>query len=175
MAIPIIIPYDPGCLDISQMMKMVNAFHTSVKRIHPFCEIPRLISKEPNPQVMERIDIPATSSTPSVHYGADGKLKIKGRSLPEDVTAFFNPLVDWAGKLAVHSLTVDVELVYMNSASSKKLLELLKALDTNNRIRELYINWFYEEGDEDGLENGQIYEELLQKASFQYHEYNETM
>ena len=124
---------------------------------------------------MESIDIHATSSTPSVYYGLDGKLKIKGRSLPEDVTAFYHPLVDWAGKLEVHSLTVDVELVYMNSASSKELLELLKALDTNNRISELYINWFYEEGDEDGLENGQIYEELLQKASFQYHEYNETM
>ncbi len=123
---------------------------------------------------MERIDIPATSSTPSVYCGEDGKLKIKGRSLPEDVTEFYNPLVDWAGKLTIHSLTVDVELVYMNSASSKKLLELLKALDANNNIRELSINWFYEEGDEDALENGQIYEELLLKASFRYHEYNET-
>jgi len=66
---------------------------------------------------MESIDIHATSSTPSVYYGMDGKLKIKGRSLPEDVTAFYNPLVDWAGKLAVHSLSADVELVYMSSAS----------------------------------------------------------
>jgi hypothetical protein len=124
---------------------------------------------------MGRIDIHATSTTPSVYYGMDGKLKIKGRSLPEDVTAFYNPLVDWAGKLAVDSLTVDVDLVYMNSASSKKLLALLKALDTNKRVSELYINWFYEEGDEDGLENGQIYEELLEKASFQYHQYNENL
>jgi hypothetical protein len=123
---------------------------------------------------MERLDIHATSSTPSVYYGEDGILKIKGKSLPEDVTEFYNPLVDWAGKLTIHSLTVDVELIYMNSASSKKLLELLMALDANNNIRELSINWFYEEGDEDALENGQIYEELLLKATFRYHEYNET-
>jgi hypothetical protein len=123
---------------------------------------------------MNTIDHKATSSTPEISYGEDSKLLIKGRSLPEDVTKFYKPIMDWAGALQVNALIVDINLEYMNSASSKKMLDLLKILDANNSIKELTINWFYEEGDEDALENGQIYEELLSKASFRYHELNET-
>jgi hypothetical protein len=124
---------------------------------------------------MKTINTDATSSTPEITYGEGDKLVIKGRSLPEDVTTFYKPLIDWAVALQVNSLTVDINLEYMNSASSKKVLDLLKVLDANNHIKELTVNWFYEEGDEDALENGQIYEELLLKASFRYHQLNETM
>ena len=62
----------------------------------------------------------------------------------------------------------------MNSASSKKLLTLLKILDANNSIKQLSINWFYKEGDEEALESGQIFEEFLLKANFRYYEYREV-
>jgi hypothetical protein len=123
---------------------------------------------------MNTIYLEATTSTPEVIFGEDGRLMIRGRSIPEDVTKFYEPLIEWGGALHIDALTVVINLEYMNSASSKKLLYLLKILDANNHIQSLTINWYYEEGDEDALENGQIYEELLLKASFRYYEYKEA-
>jgi hypothetical protein len=123
---------------------------------------------------MKTIDLKATNSTPAILFGGDGKLLIKGRSIPEDVGKFYQPLFEWAGMQLVSSLTVVIDLEYMNSASSKKLLYLLKILDANSSVRELTINWCYEKGDEDALEIGQVFEELLLKASFRYNEYEEA-
>jgi hypothetical protein len=69
---------------------------------------------------------------------------------------------------------MDLNMEYLNSASSKKLLEILKTLDNNDSIKELIINWHYEADDEDALESGQIFEDLLIKAEFRYHEYSEA-
>jgi hypothetical protein len=55
------------------------------------------------------------------------------------------------------------------------LLELLKNLDANSRIKSLIINWHYEEGDDSILETGKIFEELLIRVPFRYHEYAETV
>jgi len=126
---------------------------------------------EPNFEVMHTIDLNATNSTPAVKFGEDNKLVIKGRSIPEDVIKFYQPLFEWAETLQVNSLTIEINLEYMNSASSKKLLYLLKTLDANSSIKELTVNWYYEKGDEDALEDGQVYEEFLLKAHFTYHEY----
>ncbi len=104
----------------------------------------------------------------------DGRLLLEGRSLPENVTKFYNPLVEWVAMLKVEVVKIDINLEYLNSASSKKLLELLKVLDANNNIKELIMNWHYESDDEDALESGQIFEELLRKAEFRYHEYSEA-
>lgn len=115
--------------------------------------------------------IEATNTTPAVYYGEDKKLVIKGRSIIEDVMKFYQPLIDWAGMLAVDKLTVEIDIDFMNSASSKKLLNLLKVLDANNKIKKLNIHWRYEEDDEDALEQGQIFEELLLRAVFRYYSY----
>jgi len=34
------------------------------------------------------------------------------------------------------------------------------------------IHWYYEEDDEETLEQGQIFEELLRMADFRYHAFN---
>ncbi len=124
---------------------------------------------------MNAIYVNATSSTPHFSYGDDGRLIIKGRSLPEDAAPFYNPLITWAREVTASSMTVDIAFEYMNSASTKKLLELLKVLDANNHITDLNVNWFYEEGDDDSLENGQTFEELMLKARFRYHEILEVI
>lgn len=121
---------------------------------------------------MNLLDIKATNSTPEVTYEKGRNLLIKGRSIPEDVVKFYQPLIDWAEKLDVSLLTVDMQLEFINSSSSKKLLYFLKVLDANNHIKELNVNWHYEQDDEEVLEQGQIYEELLMKASFRYFEDN---
>jgi hypothetical protein len=123
---------------------------------------------------MKSLVIDPTSSTPEIRFNDDGRLLMAGRSLPENVQKFYGPVVEWAEQLSAPVVRFDINLEYLNSASSKKLLELLKVLDANNKISEFIINWHYEADDEDGLENGQIYEDLLIRAVFRYHEYSDA-
>jgi uncharacterized Fe-S radical SAM superfamily protein PflX len=123
---------------------------------------------------MKSIILDATHSTPAINFSEDGRLLIEGRSLPEDVNKFYKPLIEWIINLNSEAVKLDINLEYFNSASAKKLLELLKSLDANSRIKSLIINWHYEEGDDDALETGQIYEDLLRKAQFRFHEYAEA-
>jgi hypothetical protein len=123
---------------------------------------------------MKNLTIEPTSSTPAVEFKTDGRMLIEGRSLPEDVNKFYIPLTDWALKLTAEVVKLDINLEYLNSASTKKMLEFLKVLDANSHIKTFIVNWHYESDDEDTLENGQIFEELLRKAQFRYVEYAEA-
>ena len=122
---------------------------------------------------MDIINIKATNTTPAIRYSQDGKLRIKGRSITEAAINFYQPLIDWAQTLQIKALIVDINLEYLNSTSSKKLLHLLKMLDSNNHIKKLLINWYYEEGDDDSLEKGQVLESFLHKAEFKFHNNSE--
>ncbi|HJX70412.1 MAG TPA: DUF1987 domain-containing protein [Bacteroidales bacterium] len=123
---------------------------------------------------MNNIFLEPTNNTPQVRFTTDGRLLLQGRSLPESVTKFYKPLIEWVGMLKTEVVKIDINLEYINSASSKKMFELLKILDANNCIKVLIVNWHYEADDEDALESGQIIEELLRKAEFRYHEYSEA-
>jgi hypothetical protein len=123
---------------------------------------------------MKAIVFEATYSTPAVNFSEDGRMLIEGRSLPEDANKFYKPLIEWIINLSIEAVKLDINLEYFNSASAKKLLDLLKSLDANSKIRSLIINWHYEEGDDSVLETGQIFEELLRRAQFRYQEYAEA-
>jgi hypothetical protein len=122
---------------------------------------------------MNNLIIESTINTPTVKFGTDGRLLMEGRSLPENVSKFYQPIVEWAAMLTSEVVKMDINLEYINSASAKKILELLKVLDANNNIKEFIVIWHYEKDDEDVLENGQIFEELLRKAVFRYQEYED--
>jgi uncharacterized protein YfbU (UPF0304 family) len=120
---------------------------------------------------MQPIVIEATNSTPGAVFEPDGNLSLKGRSLILDVISFYQPLIEWAAQLNTHSVNFTVAFDYFNTASSKKLLELLKVIDDNTNVREYDVNWHFESDDEDILEKGQIFEERLRKARFLYTEF----
>ncbi len=122
---------------------------------------------------MNNLIIESTINTPTIKFGTDGRLLMEGRSLPENVAKFYQPVVEWCAMLSAEVVKMDINLEYINSASAKKILELLKVLDSNNKIKEFIVIWHYEKDDEDVLENGQIFEELLRKAVFRYQEYSE--
>jgi hypothetical protein len=122
---------------------------------------------------MNIVNINATHSTPSITYSEDGKLVIRGRSITEGGMNFYQPLIDWAETLQIKMLTLDIGLEYVNSTSSKKLLQLFKVLDTNKNIKKLIINWYYDEGDDDAYEKGQVMQGFLHKAEFGYHKNTE--
>ena len=116
---------------------------------------------------MNPIDLKPTNTTPAINFKAD-TLTIKGRSIPLSDARFYDPYISWAEEVSSENLTVEINLEYMNSSSSKKLLHLLKKLDSNKKILSLKINWFYEEGDEELLEHGKVFEKLLKNAKFRF-------
>jgi hypothetical protein len=124
--------------------------------------------------MMQNVNISATSSTPQVKFETNGNLFLKGRSIILDVDLFYQPLCDWINQLHITTVRFTLEFDYLNSSSSKKILELLKIIDANNNIKDFDVYWHFETDDEDILEMGQIFEERLRKARFFYKEYAEA-
>ena len=120
---------------------------------------------------MNNLLIESTKNTPEVSFSVDGRLKISGRSIPEDPTKFYDLLFEWIYFYCQESheiTTLDVELEYFNSGSSKAMLHILRALvDIAKKGDRLSVNWYYEEGDDDIMERGEYYESILDfKFSF---------
>ena len=114
------------------------------------------------------LEINATNNTPALHYGEDGKLLIKGRSVPASEAKFYEPIIEWAKKLDISTLVVEINLEYMNSGSAKMMLTLLQTLETNPRIKKSVVKWYYEEGDEETYEKGKLFQELLENTEFKF-------
>ena len=98
---------------------------------------------------MHNIIIEETTHSPRVEFYTDGRLLLEGRSIPENAANMFDSLIQFAKDLDKDTVVFDINLEYFNTATSKKLMELFRQLDTNDKIQNLYVNWHYEEGDED--------------------------
>ncbi|MEE4196732.1 MAG: DUF1987 domain-containing protein [Bacteroidales bacterium] len=115
---------------------------------------------------MESISIEGTPKTPAVSFNAEtGIIEIKGRSIPENSIEFYRPLVEWLeeySKSPQKLTTVNIQLEYFNTSSSKCILDVFKKLEAIKKARnEVIINWYYEEDDEDMLEAGEDYESII--------------
>lgn len=112
---------------------------------------------------MDDIRIEGSPKTPTVNFIAqEGVLDIKGRSIPENSIEFYKPLIDWIesySKSPQSKTTVNIQLEYFNTSSSKCILDLFKKLEAVNN--EIVINWYYEEDDEDMLEAGEDYDAII--------------
>jgi len=120
---------------------------------------------------MNPLNLKPTNTTPAITL-LDNTLIISGRSIPLSEAKFYDPFIEWARELESEKLVVEIKLEYMNSSSSKKLLQLLKALDSNHALGNLNIRWLYEEGDEELKDHGQVFEKLLKKAEFRIMKYD---
>lgn len=115
---------------------------------------------------METIKIMGTDDTPTVILDADNDIfEISGRSLPEDVTAFYEPILNWLDDYAnspIEKTVFTFKLVYFNTASSKLLLDILMKLEQMHEDgKEVLIRWFYPEDDEDMQEAGEEYADIV--------------
>jgi hypothetical protein len=123
---------------------------------------------------MEKILIEPASHLPLVDFNPEGHLTLKGRSIPEDANKIYNVLIEFVDQLSTVEVTFDIDLEYFNTATSKKLLELLKHLDANNKLKSVLVKWHFESGDEDSIETAEIYEECMRRTAFRYIEYAEV-
>lgn len=115
---------------------------------------------------METIKIMGTDDTPTVILDAENEIfEISGRSLPEDVTAFYDPILNWLDDYSAspHEKTIfTFKLVYFNTASSKLLLDILMKLEQMNEDgHDVLVRWYYPEDDEDMQEAGEEYSDIV--------------
>ena len=115
---------------------------------------------------MEVIKIMGTDDTPNVIFDAENEIfEISGRSLPEDVSSFYEPIISWLDEYSKNTNVKSVfnfKLVYFNTASSKMLLDILMKLEEIYESgKEVLVKWFYPEDDEDMQEAGEEYADIV--------------
>lgn len=113
---------------------------------------------------MEALDIRATNDTPKVLLDPENDIfEISGRSLPEDVVSFYQPVIDWLEdyKDALNDYTEFVfKYIYFNTATSKLVQDILiKLEEIHEGGGHVQVIWFYEEDDEDMLDLGEEFSE----------------
>ena len=115
---------------------------------------------------MEIIKINATEDTPAVILdNVNNIYEISGRSLPEDVVVFYQPVMQWLKefeKTPINDFELAIKLEYFNTASSKLILDILLKLEEVflNGTR-LKVKWYYLSSDSDMKEAGEEYSEIV--------------
>ena len=93
---------------------------------------------------MEVIKIVGTDDTPSVTLDVANEIfEISGRSLPEDVAVFYEPILDWIDRYseeATGKTIFNFKLVYFNTASSKMILDILLKLEEMHEAGKEYAD-----------------------------------
>ncbi len=120
---------------------------------------------------MEKITLSGTFETPSVVLDSEeGKLEFSGRSLPEDSTSFYRPIMSWIDQYITNpsaKTNIAIKLEYFNTATSKVLLNMLTKFKNTGNVT---VHWFHFDEDEDMLESGKEFEELV-NLHFAYHKF----
>ena len=114
---------------------------------------------------MEELRISPTKNTPEIILNPEGIIRIKGRSIHENVNDFFEPVEDWISEyitVPAEFTSVDINLEYFNSASAKIFIHLLQKITyVTLKHKKFIFNWYYEDGDEDILERGEYFASVL--------------
>ncbi len=116
---------------------------------------------------MKALLIQATIDSPYVNLDKDNNVfELKGKSLPENVNIFYQPIIDWFSeyfKDPNSETVINFKLDYLNTASSKALLSLFLVVEeaVKNGMN-AKIRWYFEEDDEDMKDIGDEYADIIQ-------------
>lgn len=115
---------------------------------------------------MKNLVIKGEAKTPTINFNfGSGELLISGRSIPENSVEFYEPVISWLDDYKSSNggpLKTDIKLEYFNTSSSKCILDLFKKLEELKEVgKDIAINWFYEEDDEDMEEAGQDFQAII--------------
>lgn len=119
-----------------------------------------------NADVMDSIILEPTTETPKVVLDKEKSIfEFSGNSLPEDVTSFYNPIMEWIDDYMANpnqKTELDLSFDYYNTSSSKMILKILeKFREIHRKGYTVVVNWHYMEDDEDMVEAGEDYAEHL--------------
>jgi len=124
---------------------------------------------------MTILQIEKTSNTPKVIFDPQsGVMRMEGRSIPENPGEFYKPLVLWLAeyfKSPQKKTTFEFKYEYINSGSSKSLLEMFRMIKEQHTAgNECIVKWYYEEDDESVQELGEHFQYTL-KIPFEFETY----
>lgn len=113
---------------------------------------------------MEMLHIEGTRSTPEVYFDPDnGTLKISGESYPENSFAFYQPLHAWIVEFLSENsgaVTLNIGLSYLNTGSTKCLLDILDILEEAFTAgRDVKINWYCDHENDRAVEAAEEFAE----------------
>ncbi|MDO8999502.1 MAG: DUF1987 domain-containing protein [Bacteroidota bacterium] len=116
---------------------------------------------------MKNLVIPSTKKTPEIIFKASGDLMISGSSLPVNIKDFYQPILDWLEELknsnpSTVSLAFDLDQI--NTSSTRIFLQIIRLIDTFNDGKfNFSIAWHYDKDDEDLLELGKGFQEIINR------------
>ena len=115
---------------------------------------------------MDSYYLGATHKTPELNFDfSSGVFEISGRSIPENSIEFYRPLLkclDEYIKDPKERTHLKIILEYFNTSSSKCLVEIFRRMEKLYKNgQHLKIDWYYEKEDEDILESGQDFKEIM--------------
>jgi hypothetical protein len=122
---------------------------------------------------MDPLKIPATINTPEVDFDfAANSFSLKGESHPEDVTAYYQPVMNaleaYLGQLGEGTCTFSLEFIYFNSSSAKIVMTLMEMLDeAAEEGASVIVRWVYDPEDDNMRELGEEFGEDLEYAKFE--------
>lgn len=112
------------------------------------------------------LSIEATKSSPKVEYvEADKVLSITGESYPENSFEFFAPVFTWLREQLplLDQLTFQVHIRYMNSSSTKCMLDILDLLSERAQDgADVRVRWYYDAANERALDLAEEFKEDLE-------------
>ncbi len=116
---------------------------------------------------MEALKIKGTEDSPQVTLDLDANtMEISGRSLPEDVNTFYEPILSWIEEYSRNPLpktVFDFKLTYFNTASSKVILDILTQFEElMEEGHTVLVRWHYPADDEDMMEAGEEYADMVE-------------
>jgi len=108
---------------------------------------------------MEKLVIEETKYTPKIVLDPAGTISLTGKSYPENTFEFYTPMMEWVKEYFENDpaevTTVNMEITYFNSSSSKLFFDFFDLLEENSEEHKIKINWIYDEENESAEEAGE--------------------
>jgi hypothetical protein len=122
---------------------------------------------------MDKLLIEKTKYTPYIEFdGVSHTLKISGESYPENISEFYTQIFDWLEAYLerlpeTQAVTVNIEMIYFNSNSSKMLTRFFDTLDRSAAEgKKIAVNWYYDKENDMSLEHGEEFKEDAELLTF---------
>ncbi len=110
---------------------------------------------------MENLVIEETKYTPKISLDKNGIVSMVGKSYPENTFEFYEPVMEWIReyfKSENKKFTLNMEITYFNSSSSKLFFDLFDLIEEHNS-EDIEVNWIYDEENESALEAGEDFQD----------------
>lgn len=125
---------------------------------------------------MQALNLKSTDSTPEIVFDpATNHFEIIGESRPENVKAYYEPVIDWVKKYVENftsgnKIIIKVKLDYFSSSSAKYIMNILARFEeVTQKQGNVEVYWFYHPEDQMIKEAGEEFEKIL-NVTFKYFE-----